>query len=158
VRADSVPAGASTTSNARVLMSRIVARQTGDGPIHMSWHDRLTLYPAPNKPAWADIDVDGIDSITLEPRINTLLGQCVTRQDTGIVGFSASLDGRTVVPRLIVDRNYAGHFDIRTHGARRLHVDFDIGNGVMDCDWSVLLVPHIAGTAPAALAGQLSRR
>lgn len=148
VRPLDVPANASTTANARIVLARVLDQQVGAGPPHLSYHDRLTLYPSMNKSAWLEIDLAGIDEISLQPRINTLLGKCLTRSDTGIVGFTAQVDGKARVPHTLIDRHSQPRYDLRTHGAKTLRVEFDKGNAIMDCDWSVLVIPRIQ-PAPA---------
>ncbi|HET6546155.1 MAG TPA: sulfatase-like hydrolase/transferase [Rhodanobacteraceae bacterium] len=152
VRTANIPAGATPEVNAMFMFARIVARQTGLGTFRITRKRRIFMHPSADHAASAVFDLSGIANLTLAPRINPLLGSCITRHDTGVVGVRISLAGRPVLPRFMVDRDYAQTLPIATHGATRLRVDVDDGNGTADCDWFALGFPAIGGAAPGAVA------
>ncbi len=145
-----VPVDALPERNAMFMFARIAAQRIGFGPFRITRKNRIFMHPVNDHAAWADFDVSGIADITLAPGINPLLGSCLTRNDTGIVGVRLSLDGHALLPRFVVDRNYAKRVPVHVAGATRLRVEVDDGNGTVDCDWFSLGFPRIAAVAPAA--------
>ncbi|HET6632467.1 MAG TPA: sulfatase-like hydrolase/transferase [Rhodanobacteraceae bacterium] len=143
VRMRALPAGSSSSINAAFMYDNIVQRQRAYGPIEINRGDRILMQPDNQKPVWADFDVSHVASLTLAPMINPLVGSCRTRDDTGIVGVTVSLDGTPVTPRFVVDRNPHQPLTIDTRGATRLRVSVDNGNGKMDCDWFSVAFPRL---------------
>lgn len=143
VRMQQLPAGASTEINAAYMYDNIVARQRGYHAITLNRVERILMQPGNNTPAWADFDVSHVSSLTLDPKINSLVGSCLTRTDTGIVGFSASLDGKPVIPRFILNRDYRKPVTLDTSKAKTLRITIDKGNETMACDWFSVAFPQI---------------
>ncbi len=158
VRMRQLPAHASSEINAAFMFDNIVARQRAYHAIRLNRTERILMQPDDSKPAWADFDVSHIASLTLDPRINPLVGSCRTRSDTGIVGFSASLDGREVIPRFILNRDYDKPITLDTRAAATLRITVDKGNNTMACDWFSVAFPHIRvdGTSGAAAGKALA--
>lgn len=143
VRMRQLPASASTEINAAFMFDNIVARQRGYQAIRLNRVERILMQPSDSKPVWADFDVSHVASLTLDPQINSLVGSCLTRTDTGIVGFSASLDGSSVVPHFILDRHYDKPITLDTRDAKTLRITIDKGNDSMACDWFSVAFPKI---------------
>ncbi len=143
VRMRQLPADRSTEINTIFMFDNIVARRHAYGTIRINHLDRISMQPDNENSAWADFDVGYVTSLTVDPRIDPLLGSCKARSDTGTVGFSASLDGRTVVPRFILDRNYDKPITLDTRDAKTLRIMIDKGNDSMACDWFSVAFPQI---------------
>jgi arylsulfatase A-like enzyme len=141
-----LPPSATPVTESAFMYSRLTDGKVGYGTIHINGKKRVTVTPGLGKDnaAWADFDVTGLSSLTLEPRVDNLFGQCAARTDTGIVGLRVLLDGKQVIPRFIVDRNYTGSLDVVTHGARSLRIEVDEGNSINDCDYFAMGFSHIS--------------
>ncbi|MGN2252862.1 hypothetical protein ACFWZ4_05765 [Frateuria sp. GZRe12] len=127
------PARASTFMFARLLRER-----SGSGSVHLNARRRITLAPSRDHVAMAEFDVTGLASMSLVPRIDNLLGRCLARNDTGVVGVHLLLDDVPVMPRFVVDRDYGKVLDLPIHGGRRLRIEVDKGNATTDCDYFAL--------------------
>ncbi|MGA9421717.1 MAG: sulfatase-like hydrolase/transferase [Rhodanobacteraceae bacterium] len=147
-----VPANATPENNAMFMFSRIDAEQSGLSPFRITHQSRIFMHPVADRTTWAEFDVSDIAEVTLAPQINPLLGSCATRADTGIVGVHLSLDGRSLSPRFVVDRNYAKTLPIKVDGAAHLRIDIDDGNGTEACDWFALGFPRIVGASTVLAA------
>ncbi|MGA7298534.1 MAG: sulfatase-like hydrolase/transferase [Rhodanobacteraceae bacterium] len=143
VRMQQLPAHASSEINAAFMFDNIVGRQRAYQAIRLNRTERILMQPDNGKPAWADFDVSHVASLTLDPQINPLVGSCLTRTDTGIVGFSVSLDGKQAIPRFILDRNYRKPVTLDTRNADTLRITVDKGNDTMACDWFSVAFPQI---------------
>lgn len=143
IRMRQLPAQGSSVINNAFMFDNIIARQLGYKEIRFSHSERILMQPGANRPAWADFDVRHVRHLVLAPRINPLLGSCRTRSDTGIVGFSASLDGKPVVPRFLLDRDYDKTIALDTRKASMLRITVDKGNDTMACDWFSIAFPEL---------------
>jgi phosphoglycerol transferase MdoB-like AlkP superfamily enzyme len=130
IAAAAPPARAST-----FMFARLLREQPGSGSVHLNARRRIALAPAHDRLAMAEFDVSGLASLSLVPRIDNLLGKCLTRSDTGIVGVHLSLDDVPVMPRFVVDRDYGKVLDLPIHGGHRLRIEVDEGNATTDCDY-----------------------
>ncbi len=143
IRMQQLPADTSSTINAAFMYDNMIARQRGYHAIRLNRNERILMQPGANRAAWADFDVSHITHLILDPRINPLVGSCKTRSDTGIVDFSVSLDGKPVVPRFILDRNYDRPITLDTRRASTLRITVDKGNDTTACDWFSVAFPEI---------------
>lgn len=156
VRMHALPAHASSLTRAVFMFNNISARKRAYGDIQLTHERRILLQPSPHQTAWIEFDVSHLASLALAPQINPLMGSCKTRSDTGIVGFSASLDGKPVIPRFILDRDYHKVVTLDTRGAETLRISVDKGNDTTACDWFAIGFPHIELDEHAAVAGAAS--
>jgi hypothetical protein len=142
------PPNATPVAESAFMYSRLTDGKVGYGTIHINGKKRVTITPGLGKDnvAWADFDVEGLSSLTLEPRVDNLFGQCAIRTDTGIVGLRVLLDGKQIIPRFIVDRSYTESLDVVTHGARSLRIEVDEGNSINDCDYFAIGFSHVSTT------------
>jgi hypothetical protein len=125
------------------MFQRIRAEQTGLMALRVDTGNGVFMHPGSDRTTWAEFDVSDLASVTLAPHINALTPGCARHPDAGVVGVTISLDGRPVMPRFVMDRNYARTFALDTKGARRLRVEVDKGNGDITCDWFSLGFPAL---------------
>lgn len=153
VVSDAPPDGASADL-AAFMYSRLTSESPGYGSVHVDRMKRITLMPSRKRQAMAVFDVSRLASLELVPRIDNLMGSCLRRTDTGIVGVQLSLDGKPVMPRFIVDRNFSQAITVDTRGHHELEVEVDDGNDTPDCDYFATgfsnVVPEMQATAASA--------
>jgi hypothetical protein len=139
---------------AAFMYSRLTSESPGYGSVHVNRMKRITLMPSRTRQATAEFDVTGLARLELVPRIDNLMGSCLRRTDTGIVGVQLSLDGKPVMPRFLVDRDFSQAITVDTRGHHRLKVEVDKGNATPDCDYFATgfsgVVAQMQATASAA--------
>jgi hypothetical protein len=150
VMSDTPPRGPAADL-AAFMYARLTSESPGYGSVHVNRMKRITLMPSRTRRATAEFDVAGLARLELVPRIDNLMGSCLRRTDTGIVGVQLSLDGKPLMPRFVVDRDFSQAITVDTRGYRKLKVEVDDGNATPDCDYFAAgfsdVVPEVQATA-----------
>lgn len=145
----------SRMANLRWLLSHEIARHKGLAPIKVQSDAQLFMHPADDHDSWIKFDVSGLASIDLTPRINTLGEKCKSLgPKAAVAAFSVQVDGKSVINKMTLDRNYHEPVHIDLKAAHTLRVDVNKGNEVSWCDWVSVGADHLgfanSGGAPAA--------
>lgn len=137
--------------NMEWMIGREKASQQGAAPFQVQVNAQLFMHPAMDHDAWIDFDVKGLDTIRLRPRINTLDKACSAMnspgEEAGVVGLNLQLDGRPLLPRMIIDRYYDKTLTLDVTNGHTMRVDVDKGNKVTSCDWFSVGVPSLTGAS-----------
>jgi phosphoglycerol transferase MdoB-like AlkP superfamily enzyme len=145
------------TANLDWMLEHSTGQQKGGWPLVVQPDAQLFMAPALDQDAWIDFDVTGLDTVELSPRIKKLTADCL-KLDTpelhvGLVGLNVFLDGKRLMPRLIVDRDFSRNLQLDVKGGHTLRLDVDVGNDNAWCDWFSVGFPKLAGPAAAASTG-----
>lgn len=136
------------------MFSRLMVEEPGYGSVHVNRMKRITIMPSRARQAVAEFDLAGLASVELQPRIDNLMGSCLRHTEAGVVGVQMSLDGKAVMPRFLVDRNFRQTIALDARGHRRLRIEVDEGNATPDCDYFALgfsgVVPQLQATGASA--------
>ncbi|MGN2242006.1 LTA synthase family protein [Frateuria sp. GZRR33] len=151
---------ASKMANLTWLVGREKGQQAGAAPFRIDQDAQLFMHPSEDHSTWIDFDVTGADDLELTPQINRLTPECKAMnspgREGGLVGLTVTLDGKPVVPRLLVDRDYARKLPVKLAGGHTLRIEVDKGNQVSSCDWFSVGVSKLDGPAldqPTSLSG-----
>jgi hypothetical protein len=151
---------ATKMANLTWLVGREEAQQAGAAPFRIDQDAQLFMHPSEGHSTWIDFNVTGADDLVLTPHINSLDPGCKAMntpgKEAGVVGLTVSLDGKPLVPRLLVDRNYEQALPVKLAGGHTLRIEVDKGNQVSSCDWFSVGVSKLEGAGldhPASLSG-----
>lgn len=151
---------ATKMANLTWLVGREQAQQAGAAPFKIDQDGQLFMHPSADHSTWIDFNVTGADDLVLTPHINSLDPGCKAMntpgKEAGVVGLTVSLDGKPLVPRLLVDRNYEHALPVKLAGGHTLRIEVDKGNQVSSCDWFSVGVSKLEGAGldhPASLSG-----
>ncbi|MHB1058752.1 MAG: LTA synthase family protein [Rhodanobacter sp.] len=140
-------------ANLEWMVGREKGKQQGYAPFKIGQDAQLFMHPADDHSTWIDFDVTGLDSLELSPHINQLSKECramnTPGSEAGVVGLALTLDGKPVVPRMVVDRNYDKKLPLTVKGGHNLRIEVDKGNDVAWCDWFSVGVTKLDGPAVA---------
>lgn len=122
-------------ANMHWLLGHEIARHEGFAPIRLQDDAQLFMHPAKDRDSWIKFDVSGLSSVDLTPRINRLSDECKALSKGGIAALTVSVDGKDVVKKLTIDRDYHKPLHIDLSEAQTMRIDVNKGNDVAWCDW-----------------------